>query len=302
MRVGLLASVAVIMLSACAVAPLAPNGIAARLTPKSALLRDLTQLPEPRGKIPVAVYGLRDQTGQYKPAPDSSFSTAVTQGGAAMLLKALLESNWFVPVERENLQNLLTERKILRALEAPPPDKGEVRPPQPAPPPSVPPLMPANILIEGGIVAYESNVRTGGAGARYLGIGASLQYRTDQVTVNLRAVDVRSGQILHGVSTTKTIHSQLLDSGVFKFVSFKELLEVEFGYSRNEPTQQCVNQAIEAAVLHLIVQGIDRKLWSLKNPADLNHPLIQIYRKAADAFAEDVSPEPADSAVAASGA
>lgn len=162
--------------------------------------------------------------------------------------------------------------------------------------------MPANILIEGGIVAYESNVRTGGAGARYLGIGASLQYRTDQVTVNLRAVDVRSGQILHSVSTTKTIHSQLLDSGVFKFVSFKELLEVEFGYSRNEPTQQCVNQAIEAAVLHLIVQGIDRKLWSLKSPADLNHPLIQIYRKAADAFAEDVSPEPADSAVAASGA
>lgn len=91
------------ILAGCATAPVGTHGAAATATPKSGILRDLMQLPEPRGKIPVAVYGLRDQTGQYKPSPDSSFSTAVTQGGAAMLLKALLESNWFQPVERENL-------------------------------------------------------------------------------------------------------------------------------------------------------------------------------------------------------
>jgi len=276
-----------LLVSGCAFSPVNLNGTNAGLTPKSRVLRDLQQLPEPRGKIAVAVYGLRDQTGQYKPSPDSSFSTAVTQGGAAMLVKALLESDWFLPVERENLQNLLTERKIVRALESPQ-DKPDARPN-----PQTPPLMPANILIEGGIVAYESNVRTGGAGARYLGIGASMQYRVDQVTVNLRAIDVRSGQILHSVSTTKTIYSQLLDSGVYKFVSFKKLLELELGYSRNEPTQLCVNEAIEAAVLHLIVQGLQKNLWALKNPADINQPLVQAYLKEATA---DLSEPPAETA------
>lgn len=278
---------AALLLSGCAFTPVNLTGTHAQLTPKSGILRELKQLPEPRGKIPVAVYGLRDQTGQYKPAPDSSFSTAVTQGGAAMLLKALIESNWFVPVERENLQNLLTERKIIRALETPQ-DKNDAKPNANS---QTPPLMPANILIEGGIIAYESNVRTGGAGARYLGIGASMQYRVDQVTVNLRAIDVRSGQILHSVSTTKTIYSQLLNSGVYKFVSFKKLLELELGYSRNEPTQLCVNEAIEAAVLHLIVQGVEKNLWALKNPADINNPLVQAYLKEANTLPGEAQPE-----------
>jgi curli production assembly/transport component CsgG len=266
-------------LSGCAIQP-ATIFDPAKLTPKSAAYKDLRSLPEPKGRIAVAVYSLRDQTGQYKPAPDSSFSTAVTQGGAALLVRALLESNWFVPVERENFQNLLTERKILRALENPP-DKAE-----PKPAPTLPPLMPASILIEGGVVAYESNVRTGGAGARYLGVSLSTQYRIDLVTVNLRAVDVRSGQVLHSVSTTKTIYSQLLDSGVFKFVDFKQLLELEVGYSRNEPTQLCVNEAIESAVMHLIVQGLGKHLWQLKNPEDINHPLLQAYLAANDAMVE----------------
>lgn len=274
-----LLALAGVTLSGCAIQPVTIFD-PAKLTPKSAAYQDLRKLPEPKGKIAVAVYSLRDQTGQYKPAPDSSFSTAVTQGGAALLVRALLESNWFVPVERENFQNLLTERKILRALENPP-DKAE-----PKPAPALPPLMPASILIEGGVVAYESNVRTGGAGARYLGVSLSTQYRIDQVTVNLRAVDVRSGQVLHSVSTTKTIYSQLLDSGVFKFVDFKQLLELEVGYSRNEPTQLCVNEAIESAVMHLIVQGLGKQLWQLKNPEDIKHPLLQTYLAANDVVVE----------------
>ena len=76
----------------------------------------MLNLPEPKGKVAVAVYGFRDQTGQYKPSPDSSFSTAVTQGASSILVRALKLSGWFTPVERENLQNLLTERKIVRAI------------------------------------------------------------------------------------------------------------------------------------------------------------------------------------------
>ena len=133
-------------LDGCAVTH-APSQVqtTAQLAPFTPVTRDLLNLPKPKGKVAVAVYGIRDQTGQYRPSPDSSFSTVVTQGASSMLVKALKESGWFIPVERENLQNLLTERKIVRALEMP----------QPAGTPAVqiPPLVAASVLIEGGIIA-----------------------------------------------------------------------------------------------------------------------------------------------------
>ncbi|MFS2214287.1 CsgG/HfaB family protein [Telluria sp. Tellsp104] len=245
----------------------------AQLTPDTAIRRDLLALPPPKGRIAVAVYGIRDQTGQYKPAPDSSFSTAVTQGASSMLIRALQDSGWFIPVERENLQNLLTERKIVRALEMPQPAG--------APPVQMPPLLAASILIEGGVIAYESNVRTGGVGARFLGIGMSTQYRVDQVTVNLRTVDIRGGQILQSVSTTKTIYSYELHPSVFKFVNVKDLAEFEAGTTRNEPTQLCVGEAIEAAVVHLIAQGIRAGNWAPQDEDGVSNPVLRRYLAAA---------------------
>lgn len=258
-------------LAGCAAQPPSNVTANAQLSPATKITKDLLRLPEPKGKVAIGVYALRDQTGQYKPAPDSSFSTAVSQGTTSILVKALKDSGWFIPVERENLQNLLTERKIVRALEVPQ-DKGN-------PVIQLPPLMPATVLIEGGIVAYETNVRTGGAGARYLGVGISDQYRVDQVTINLRSIDIRSGQVLNSVSTTKTIYSYQLSTGVFRFVNFKELLELEAGYTRNEPVQLCVREAIESAVVHLVVQGVKDRVWGLKNDKDWESPVIQAYLK-----------------------
>jgi len=266
-------------LAGCASHPPSELSGPAQLTPASQSTRDLLHLPEPTGKIVVGVYGFRDQTGQYKPSPDSSFSTAVTQGAASMLVKALRDSNWFIPVERENLQNLLTERKIIRALETPQ-DKAAVQ---------IPALMPATVIIEGGILAYESNVRTGGAGARYLGIGLSTQYRVDQVSVNLRTVDIRTGQILNSVSTSKTIYSHQLSTGVFQFVSFKKLLELELGYTRNEPAQLCVKEAIEAGVVHLIVQGLKDRAWALMDESQWNSPVIQGYLRELNDYGAELS-------------
>lgn len=259
-----------LLMAGCAINnPPAMPASNARLTPKTEVSRDLGQLPPPKGRVVVAVYGFRDQTGQYKPQPDSSFSTAVTQGAASMLVKALRDSGWYTPVERENLQNLLTERKIVRALEVPQ-EKA-------APQFQLPQLMPAAVLVEGGIVAYETNVRTGGVGANYLGVGMSTQYRVDQVTVNLRAIDTRTGQILNSVSTTKTILSYELKPSVFKFVSFKDLVQFEAGITRNEPAQQCVLEAIEAGVIHLTLLGARDGLWAFRDEGAWQSPLVKRY-------------------------
>ncbi len=268
-------------LGACAVPPRDPvhPTTAATLTPPSPSTRDLMRLPPPRGKVVTAVYGFRDQTGQYKPSPDSSFSTSVTQGAAAMLIKALKDSGWYTPVERESLQELLTERRIVRAVEAP---NSQVVTND------VPPLLPASILLDGGIIAYESNLRTGGVGARFLGVGASTQYRMDQVTVNLRSIDIRTGAILHSVSTTKTIFSYELTPNVYKFVNYTDLFEFEAGITSNEPAQLSVKEAIEAAVIHLTIQGIKDGNWRLNNQADWDSPILQRYLAAAQSDTYDV--------------
>jgi curli production assembly/transport component CsgG len=277
------------LLGACAT-PYQPVEVAspAQLTPATPSTQDLLKLPPPKGKIIVAVYGFRDQTGQYKPSPDSSFSTSVTQGAASMLVKALKDSGWFTPVERESLQELLTERRIVRALDGSQ-DKN-------APAIEIPALLPASILIDGGILAYESNVRTGGLGARFLGIGLSTQYRVDQVTVGLRSVDIRTGRVLQTVSTTKTIFSYEVRPSVFKFVNFKDLLEIEGGVTRNEPAQLCVKEAIESAVLHLTVQGVKDRNWALQNESDWNSPIIQNYLREETNYAMTL---PADVALPA---
>ncbi|MFM0324306.1 CsgG/HfaB family protein [Caballeronia glebae] len=275
---------ATMLLTGCVTTPM-PSAGNATLTPPTRVTRDLTHLPPPKGRIVAAVYGFRDLTGQYKPSPDSSFSSQVTQGGASFLVKAMRDSGWFTPVERENLQDLLTERKIMRALETPDDRKNAI--------PQIGALAPASIVLEGGIVGYDTNIRTGGAGVAYLGISASQQYRVDQVTVNLRAVDIRNGTILNSVSTTKTIYSIQVDTGVYRFIGFKDLLQAEAGMTRNEPQQLCVNEAIESALVHLIVQGVANQTWVLKDMKDWYDPTVQRYLQENQGYAqtmEDVNP------------
>lgn len=265
------------LLSACAVTPqMTQLDEPAILTPAGFAHKDLVELPDPLRPIIVSVYNFRDQTGQYKYHPSaSSFSSAVTQGATSILLKTLSESKWFIPVEREGLQNLLTERKIIRAAHRSQlkkkhkdEDAAEAGPP---------PLLYSRIMLEGGIIGYESNILTGGAGARYFGAGVSGEYRADQVTIYLRAVDINTGRILKSVSTTKSIYSKEVRTGLYRFVRYKRLLELEAGYTTNEPAQLCITEAIEKAVVSLIIEGIADHTWALSNSSDINAEVIQRY-------------------------
>lgn len=252
----LLITIILISLSGCAsLGNLIPPSQqkAASLAPTE-LFSDLKNLPKPVGSIPVSVYSFRDQTGQYKPQTNvSSFSTAVTQGANSILIQALHESAWFTPVEREGLQNILTERKIIRAAQSDNPNQADL-----------PPLTTAKIILEGGIISYDTNVKTGGLGMEYFGIGASELYREDAISIYLRAVDVRTGQVLLSVATSKKVLSQEMRAGFFRYVSYKRLAEAEAGFSDNEPMSICVTQAIEKALTDLITKGIDKGLWAKK--------------------------------------
>ena len=211
--------------------------------------------------IVVGVYKFRDQTGQYKQVESGvSYSTAVTQGATTILVKALEDSKWFVPIERENISNLLNERQIIRSTRQEESKKNgnteEIKP--------LAPLLFAGVILEGGIVSYDSNIITGGAGARYFGAGASTQYRQDRISIYLRAVSTSSGKILKTVYVSKTILSQAIDVNLFRFVKLKRLLEVETGVSQNEPGQLAVKEAIEKAVESLIIEGLKNGAWQAR--------------------------------------
>ena len=214
----------------------------------------LTNLPQPADKVVTAVYQFRDQTGQYKPKQQgSSFSRAVTQGGTAILLKALKDSDWFRPIERKGLSNLTQERDIIRSIRS----QYQQQNPQ-----QLSPLLYAGILLEGGIIGYDSNVITGGGGLRIGGVGGSGTFRRDQVTVYLRAVSTQTGEILKTVHTTKTVISQELDGGVFRFIAPNLQLEAEAGMTFNEPTTMAVTEAIDASVRSLVLEGIRDGLFT----------------------------------------
>ena len=162
----------------------------ARIGENTSPVSIIQQYP-PSEKIVVGVYKFRDQTGQYKPVQNgSTFSTAVTQGGTTILLKSLEESGWFRPIERENIGNLLNERQIIRNTRQEYANGKKV---------TMPPLLFAGTIIEGGVVSYDSNIITGGSGLRYFGVGASNQYRQDRITVYLRIVSTSTGEILKNV-------------------------------------------------------------------------------------------------------
>ncbi|PKP93009.1 MAG: curlin [Alphaproteobacteria bacterium HGW-Alphaproteobacteria-14] len=239
----------------------------------------LNQLPAPQRPVAIAVYGFTDQTGQFKPSETGqTLSRAVTQGASSMLVKALQDAgnrNWFTVVERERLDNLLRERQII----------GEMRKrylgEQEVDPAALPALLFAGVLLEGGIVGYDTNTVTGGAGAAFLGIGARTEYRQDMVTVYLRAVSVRTGEVLANVTASKTIASQALGASAFKFVAFRELLEAEAGITSNEPDQVALQQAIEKAVYGMVLEGIELDLWRFEDMAAAQ-PLIAAYRAERD--------------------
>lgn len=218
---------------------------------------DMTTLPAPEDKVVAAVYQFRDQTGQYKAKErGSSFSRAVTQGGTSILVRALKDSEWFRPIERDGLSNLVRERDIIRSIRQQYDDGSDQQ---------LSPLLYAGILLEGGIIGYDTNVITGGGGFRLAAIGGSGEYRQDQVTVYLRAVSTQTGEVLKTVHTTKTILSQKLDGGAFRYVDADLLLETEAGISYNEPTTLAVTEAIETSVRDLVLEGIRDGIFTARD-------------------------------------
>ena len=232
--------------------------------------KEFDTIPQPASGKPVsvAVYSFRDLTGQRRPTTNiASLSMAVTQGAESFLIKALQDvggGSWFEVVERVGLDNLTKERLIIRQMR------------EAYEGPSAKPLMPmqfAGMIIEGGIVGYDSSTKSGGIGARVFGIGKQTQWSQDVVTISIRAVSVNTGKILASVTVQKTILSSADAITALRFFDMgTSAFEGEAGFTINEPGTYAVKSAIEAGVVELIKEGARKGLWSYKGE---NNELVQ---------------------------
>jgi curli production assembly/transport component CsgG len=227
-------------------------------------VKELQSLPPPNRQAVVAVYDFPDLTGQRKDKDGiASISTAVTQGGTPLLISALKEAGggtWFRVVERNRVDDLAKERQIVRQT------RDEYLGDEAN---KLEPMLFAGIIIQGGIIGYDANIQSGGAGARYLGIGGTSVYRKDQVVVSLRGVNTNTGEVILNVQVSKTVLSVGKDLSLFKFVDVgTKLVEAEAGMTENEANTMAVKMAIEEAVLQFIKQGIEKGYFKYKEETE----------------------------------
>jgi curli production assembly/transport component CsgG len=257
-----LITLAVVALAGCStVRPMGDVNIKEEAKVSETINKSFVDVPSPAGPaVTVAVYGFKDLTGQRKPSSTLSlFSTAVTQGAEAYLMKSLQEvgnRQWFTVVERVGLDNLLKERQMIKQTR-------EIY--DGANAKMLPPLQMAGVILEGGIIDYNSNSLTGGTGARWLGIGTQTAYTQDIVVISLRLVSVQTGEVL----TTVTVEKNLLSTadGVTALKFFNQATRAfEFDSSQtfNEPGNYALRSAIETAVIELINKGERTGLWKFK--------------------------------------
>ena len=245
----------------------------------------LKNVPIPQVSPVVAVYptAFTDQTGQRKSNSEFAlFSTAITQQPNALLIRALKhagDGKFFRVVERVGLDNLTKERQLIRSAREQTANEEEKKK-------ALRPLLFAGILIEGAVISYEANLESGGVGARYLGIGNSIQYREDNITVSLRMVSVATGEVLLEVLSQKTIFSYGKSEDVFRFIEANtELVEIELGNARNDSSTIALMKAIEGGVLEIVETGYEKGFWVLQNKnegVELNNEEVKINKPDCD--------------------
>ena len=227
------------------------------------LITELARVDPPTKKPVVAVYAgaFGDDTGQRRSNGEyASFSTAVTQKPVVYLIRALHHAGveklgFFDVVDRVGLEHLAKERQIIRSARQEFQEDNKLKP-----------LLFAGLIMEGSVVGYESNITSGGSGARYLGIGTSREYRRDIITVSLRTISVLTGKVLIETLVTKSILSVGYNQDVFKFVAQgTELIEIENGSVQNESINIALQAAIETAVLQTINEGVAKNYWEIAN-------------------------------------
>ncbi|PTV98487.1 curli biogenesis system outer membrane secretion channel CsgG [Halanaerobium saccharolyticum] len=195
----------------------------------------LAALPEREDKHQVAIYDIKDKTGQYSEIG----SMVVSQGATEMLITALIRSRQFKVLDRVNLSNFMTEQSLVeqdRTTGNDGPATGE--------------LTGAHYVIDGAITEYQIDKKTGGLGLVIAGKGGQQEYAVASCAVDLRVTDTTSGEVVWAKSLKKEIVGERISFQVFSFMG-NNIVEFESGRGKQEVINLVVRTLLEEAVYKL---------------------------------------------------
>lgn len=199
----------------------------------------LASLPEPKEKIPIAVYGILDKTGQYREDGYMSQSRVVTQGATEMLITALVRSRQFAVLDRVQFQRILNEQNLITQKRI---AKGEG--------PKIGEITGADYIIEGAITEYDVDIATGGIGLKIAGKGGSTKYARASCAIDIRVTDTTTGEVVWAKSLRKEILGKKVGITVFSFLG-KSIVEFETGKGMQEVINLVVRTLLEEIVYKL---------------------------------------------------
>ena len=207
-----------------------------KLTERTEIDQSLLSLPPPAKTIPVALYDFQDLSPHIKENDrPAGYAANVSSNGQTMLTNALKDAG--------NEAWFSVDEH-------------------------------AHISLEGGIIANDYSVVNGGVGAQLLELGGA-PYQQNVVTVYLHAFDSYTHRMLVSVTSSETMYYSYLNTSLFKYASPDRPLHPEVGFSKSDPTQLALHQAMQNAVYSLIINGTTAKLWAFKDPSAGSRILAQ---------------------------
>lgn len=171
-------------------------------------------------------------------------------GMADQLTNALVQSGQFVVLERQTLEDVLSEQNLAASGMA-----------QKSSTARAGKLTSAQMLVKGTITEFEEASSGGGGGIRVLGVGVGGAKKTAHVGMTIRLIDTTTGQVLYSERVEGKAESESVSGSV-------DLGAVSFGGDafHKTPLGKAVQQAIDNCVEIITskMQGIPFKASIIK--------------------------------------
>jgi curli biogenesis system outer membrane secretion channel CsgG len=180
--------------------------------------------PNPENKRVVTVYRFDNRTGF--PA-----GLAISNGMTDMLINTLVQTGHFRVVEREQLDTILTEKRLQSSGMA----SGEAAKTK---------ILGAALIIKGSVTELNE---TGGGGlsASQWGLSAGVRTRTANVGLDLRVFDAATSEVLGTVDQRKTVRKAGMRAGYGGVAGDVEL---------SNAMDLAIREVIDAAIVELVTK------------------------------------------------
>ncbi len=172
---------------------------------------------------------------KFENSTDTAGQAAIGTGMADQLADALIQSDKFVVIERQGLEDIIAEQDIAASGRAAVSETSQTGK-----------LIPAQILIKGAVTEFEAEAQKGGTGISISGISLGSNKATAHVAVILRIVDSTSGEVLDSVRVEGDAKAKGMKIGVAQG-------GVDFGTEsfKKTPLGEATQIAIDKAVLEI---------------------------------------------------